>query len=105
MRLEVPSTARGGGFGGGTCCVTHVFHPLYGRELLVWEVRRNWSESRVFYRGDGERFLSIPIAWTSLCEPDPFLMLSNSRSVFRCDDLLVLRRYLDSLLEDSDDGA
>ena len=105
MNLEVLSTACGGEFGGGTCRVTHEFHPLYGREFVVWEVRRNWSESRVFYRGAGDRFLSIPLAWTSLCLLDPFLVLSDSRSVFRCEELLVLRRYLDSLVEDSDDGA
>ena len=85
--------------------MTHCFHPLCGNELVLAEVRRNWREQRVFYRGDSGRFLSIPVAWTSLCAPDPFLLLSDSRSFFRCDDLLALRRYLDSSGAVSDDDA
>ena len=61
------------------------------------EVRRNWSETRAFYRGASERLLSIPAAWTTFSEPDPFISLTEGRSAFRCEDLLALRRYLDSL--------
>jgi hypothetical protein len=83
--------------------VTHPFHPLFGSTIPYAEVRRNWSEVRVFYRGDSERLLSIPAAWTTLSEPDPFLALTDGRSTFRCTDLLELRRYLDSLGEETAD--
>lgn len=69
------------------------------------EVRRNWSEVRVFYRGPSGRLLSIPAAWTTLSEPDPFLSLTRGRSAFRCEDLLALRRYLDILGEGADDAG
>ena len=67
------------------------------------EVRRNWSEMRVFYRGSSERLVSIPAAWTTLSEPDPFVALTDGRSAFRCEDLLALRRYLDLLWGEADD--
>ena len=69
------------------------------------EVRRNWSEVRVFYRGSTGRLLSIPAAWTTLSEPDPFISLTDGRSGFRCEDLLGLRRYLDSMGEEAGDAA
>ena len=83
--------------------MTHPFHPLFGHTIAFSEVRRNWSEVRVFYRGDSKRLLSIPAAWTMLSEPDPFVVLTDGRCVFRCADLLELRRYLDSLGEETGD--
>ncbi len=69
------------------------------------EVRRNWSETRVFYRDSSGRLLSIPAAWTTLSEPDPFVSLTEGRSAFRCVDLLALRRYLDSIGEEVGDAG
>ena len=85
--------------------MTHPFHPLYDRTIPLVEVRRNWSETRVFYRGSSDRLLSIPAAWTTLSEPDPFASLTDGRSAFRCEDLLALRRYLDALGEEVDDAG
>ena len=85
--------------------MTHPFHPLFGRTIPLVEVRRNWSETRVFYRGSSKRLLSIPAAWTTLSEPDAFISLTAGRSAFRCEDLLALRRYLDSMGEEADDGV
>jgi len=103
MHLEVRSTAPHRDIEPQTFCVTHPFHPLSGRTIPLVEVRRNWSETRVLYRGSSERLLSIPAAWTTLSEPDPFVALTDGRSAFRCGDLLALRRYLDSLWEEADD--
>lgn len=105
MRLEVQSTAPHSNSESQTFCVTHPFHPLFGRTIPLVEVRRNWSETRVFYRGASGRFVSIPAAWTTLSEPDPFISLADGRSAFRCEDLLALRRYLDSMGEEAGDGA
>ena len=105
MDLEVHSTAPFSNPESQTFRVTHPFPPLFGRTLPFVEVRRNWSETRVFYRGSSERLVSIPAAWTTLSEPDPFVSLTDGRCVFRCEDLLVLRRYLDSLMEEASDVA
>ena len=83
--------------------MTHPFHPLHGQSIPLVEVRRNWSEVRVFYQGPGERLFSIPAAWTTLSEPDPFIALTEGRSAFRCEDLLALRRHLNALGEETDD--
>ena len=82
--------------------MTHPFHPLRGQSIPLVEVRRNWSEIRVFYTGPSGRLASIPAAWTSLSEPDIFLLLSEGRSAFRCEELLALGRFLDSLAEVTD---
>ena len=85
--------------------MTHPFHPLYGRTIPLVEVRRNWSEMQVFYKGPSERLVSIPATWTTFSEPDPFISLTDGRSAFRCEDLLALRRYLDSLGEEVVDAG
>ena len=105
MHLEVQSTAPHGDCEPRTFRVTHPFHPLCGRTIPLVEVLRNWSETRVYYHGSSARLLSIPAAWTTLSEPDPFVVLTDGRSAFRCEDLLALRRYLDSLREEADDAG
>jgi len=84
--------------------VTHPFHPLFGRTIPLVEVRRNWSETIIFYRGASPSLMSIPAAWTTLCETDAFIALTEGRSAFRCEDLLALRRYLDTLGKEGDDA-
>ncbi len=77
--------------------MTHPFHPLFGSTIPLVEVRRNWNETIIFFRGASPSLMSIPAAWTTLCEADPFIALTEGRSAFRCEDLLTLRRYLDTL--------
>jgi len=84
--------------------VTHPFHPFFGRTIPLVEVRRTWSETSVFYRGASPYLLSIPAAWTTLCDADPFIALTQGRSAFRCEDLLALRRYLDTLGKEANDA-
>jgi len=62
---------------------------LAGKSLPVVEVRRNWSEERVYFRNGPGRLASIPLVWTSLSVPDPFVELSEGLALFRCEDLLV----------------
>ena len=42
--------------------------------------------------------LRIPIEWTDLSVPDPYLLTGRGRAAFRVPDLLELRPLLDSLL-------
>lgn len=97
------STACHRDFESRTFRVTHPFHPLFGRTIPLVEVRRNWSETTIFFRGTSRSLMSIPAAWTTFCEPDPFIVLTEGRSAFRCEDLLALRRYLDTLGKETDD--
>ena len=98
------STARHRDSEPQTFRVTHPFHPLFGRTIPLVEVRRNWSETLIFFRGASEYLLSIPAAWTTFCEADPFIALTEGRSAFRCEDLLALRRYLDMLGKEAGDA-
>ncbi len=99
------STAPHRGFETQTFCVTHPFNPLAGKSFPVVEVRRNWSEERVYFRNGPGRLASIPLVWTSLSAPDPVVELSKGRAVFRCEDLLALVRFLNSPEKEVDDVA
>ena len=73
-----------------TFLVTHVFHPLYGRELRLIDQYLAWGEDRVCFLDDKGGLRYLPTAWTSLAPPDPFVGTSAGRSHFRVEDLLRL---------------
>ena len=73
-----------------TFLVTHVFHPLYGRELRLIDEYLAWGEDRVCFRDDKGALRFLPTAWTTLAPPDPFVQMSAGRSHFRVEDLLRL---------------
>ena len=75
--------------------VTHVFHPLYGRELELLEHRRTWQRRRVYFLSDAGATCSLPEEWTSVVPADPFVAVSNGHAKFRVEDLLRLRGLLD----------
>jgi hypothetical protein len=52
--------------------------------------RHNWGEGRVYFYDAGGSLLSLPTRWTSVCSPDPVVLLSDGRSAFRVRDLLEL---------------
>ena len=73
-----------------TFLVTHVFHPLYGRELRLIDQYLAWGEDRVCFRDDKGALRFLPTAWTTLAPADPFVQMSAGRSHFRVEDLLRL---------------
>jgi hypothetical protein len=77
--------------------VIHPFHPLFGREFEVWYFRHNWGDERVNYYDDSGAEASIPIGFTDLRAPDPFVAISGDRSLFRVGDLLELVRLVEAL--------
>jgi len=70
--------------------VTHVFHPLHGRELAFVDQYVAWGEDRVCFRDDAGKLRYLPTDWTCLASPDPFVQASAGRSHFRIEDLLQL---------------
>lgn len=57
-----------------------------------------WGEHRVFFRMPGdERVSSVPVGWTDVDGPDPFVAMSEGRSYFRITDLVDLVSLLDEL--------
>lgn len=82
--------------------VVHPFHPLYGQEFELISYSHCWSEERVFFHNQDGHLGSLPAIWTSMATPDPFVMISAGRSLFRVEDLLVL---VSLLREVSSSGA
>jgi Family of unknown function (DUF5372) len=78
----------------GPVRVIHSFHPLYGQELDVVAHRVQWGEERVFYRDPQGHRASMPVGWTSLAPPDPYLAVAKARSRFRLEDLIDLANLL-----------
>jgi len=82
---------------GQTFRVTHPFHPLYGRELVLLTSVRRWGEDRVYFQDDQGRAVSLRAQWTSLFTPPPVVALSAGRSAFCAQDLRELARLLQGL--------
>jgi hypothetical protein len=78
-------------------CVTHPFHPSFGRkfELIAW--RQSWGEDRVYFHDAAGRLCSFPASFTSLGPPDPFVMTAAGRSCFRVQDLVELSKLVEGL--------
>lgn len=63
--------------------MTHPFHPWFGWEFVLLVVRQTWSQDRVFFLDAQSRQFSLPVAWTDVAEPDPFVVMAAGRCPFR----------------------
>ena len=70
--------------------ITHPFHPLRGREFESFSRGTVWSLERIRFHDDEGRVTSVPLTWTDLVEPDPFVVVAAGRTPFRVGDLLDL---------------
>jgi hypothetical protein len=91
------STTLHGNESNKTFLVTHPFHPLLGQEFELVSIHRAWEEHRVYYYAAPGHLRSLPVNWTSLQKPDPFVATANGRSPFRIADLLDLNYLLQNL--------
>ncbi len=75
--------------------ITHPFHPLCGHTFLLLSQRFAWGEERVFFSDpQTHQVRSLPLAWTSLALPDPFLVVAAGQTVLRFSDLRQLTQLL-----------
>jgi Family of unknown function (DUF5372) len=75
--------------------ITHPFHPLYGRTFHLLSQRFAWGEERVFFVDpQTQQVRSLPLAWTSLALPDPFVVVADGKAVLRLNDLQQLAQLL-----------
>jgi hypothetical protein len=51
----------------------------------------------VWFHGPAERLQTLPIEWTDLELPNPFVRMSRGRSRLRPEDLLALANLLDEI--------
>jgi len=75
--------------------ITHPFHPLSGQTFLLLSQRVAWGEERVFFSDPHtHQVRSLPLAWTNLALPDPFLVVAAGKAVLRFSDLQQLTAFL-----------
>ena len=75
--------------------ITHPFHPLYGYTFALSSQRLAWGEERVFFADqEAHQVRSLPLAWTNLALPDPFLVVAAGKAVLRWKDLQQLSQLL-----------
>ena len=75
--------------------ITHPFHPLSGALFPLLGQRFAWGEERVFFVDPQTRQIrSLPLAWTSLAPPDPFLVIAAGHTVLRLQDAQQLAQFL-----------
>ena len=75
--------------------ITHPFDPLCGQAFPLLTQRFAWGEERVFFLDpQTHEVRSLPLAWTSLALPDPFLIVAAGKAVLRLRDLQQLVQAL-----------
>jgi len=77
--------------------ITHPFHPLNNQEFEFVVRRHNWSEDTIHCHDDKGCVKSFPTQWTSRAEIDPFVLVSEGRSLFHFSDLHSLCELVSKL--------
>jgi hypothetical protein len=70
--------------------ITHPFHPLYGKQFCVVEVRCVFAESYLYFHDETGRLREIPAAWTDFADGDAFVEVAAGRSALHGRSLLEL---------------
>ncbi|MBI3025871.1 MAG: hypothetical protein HYY66_09430 [Candidatus Tectomicrobia bacterium] len=76
--------------------MTHPFHPLRGHSFPFVVAKQLWGEDRVAFQQPDGSLRSVPVNWTDLLPPDPYVGIGQGRSRFRVQDLLELAALLSS---------
>lgn len=93
--VNKPSTTPDNSDGEQSFTITHPFHPLSGRIFPLLAQRFAWGEERVFFTDpQTQQIRSLPLAWTSLALPDPFLVVAAEQTVLRFVDVQQLVQFL-----------
>jgi hypothetical protein len=75
--------------------ITHPFHPLCGHTFPLLSQRFAWGEERVFFLDQQtQQIRCLPLVWTNLALPDPFVVVAQQKAVLRWSDLSQLAQFL-----------
>jgi hypothetical protein len=66
---------------------------------VVEDLRFAWGEERVYFLDEKGELVRFPASWTSVGAVDPFVVVSDGRSLFRVSDLLGLADIAEELSE------
>ncbi|MGC9949085.1 MAG: DUF5372 family protein [Bryobacteraceae bacterium] len=61
----------------------HPFHPLYQQHLDELGRTRRWGEEHVWFRTTSGDLRTIPLRFTSLATPDPYMQWGDGKSCHR----------------------
>jgi len=93
--LNELSTTPDGTNGEHCFTITHPFHPLCGQTFPLLSQRVAWGEERVFFADpQTQQVRSLPLAWTNLAPPDPFVVVAAGKAVLRWSDVEQLTQLL-----------
>jgi len=70
--------------------IIHPFHPAKNIAFEVCAIRKLPNEWRIFYFNQKGNKTSVPLDWTDIAPPDPYIIVSAGRALFRVEDLLRL---------------
>ena len=73
--------------------VTHPFHPLFGQEFNILFRRCIDGEDYLFFQNVENHNNNISAHWTSLKPPNPYVEISDGRSLFDPRDMLELVQF------------
>jgi hypothetical protein len=59
--------------------------------------RHNWREEQVYYQDEEGQLVALPLAWTSLAEVDPVVVIGQGRAALRAGDLLALANLVEGI--------
>jgi hypothetical protein len=66
-----------------------------GQTFPLLSQRFAWGEERVFFLDpETHEVRSLPLAWTDLVLPDPFLVVAGGKAVLRWSDLHQFAQFL-----------
>ncbi|MBC8461405.1 MAG: hypothetical protein H8D67_25810 [Deltaproteobacteria bacterium] len=77
--------------------ITHPFHPLHNKKFEIYSIKKPHGESRVYFYNMKSRMVSVPLRWTDIGPPDPFVKIAAGRSFFRADDLIRLYNLIQNI--------
>jgi Family of unknown function (DUF5372) len=55
------------------------------------------DEERVYFYDHANCLRAVPLGWTNIASPDPYVVIAGGKSFFRANDLLELARLIATL--------
>jgi hypothetical protein len=77
--------------------ITNPLHPLQGKEFEAINYRHGVKISSVFFHDSNGRSQLVPVDWTDIVPEDPYLIISEGRSLFRYEDLVSLAKLIKNI--------
>ncbi len=85
--------------------VIHPFHPLVGQDFEFVKRRKSWRLDRVYVFDSAGDLVNLPVEWTDVVAPDPFVVVNRGRAPFHLTGLIELADMVASRRGDTAGGV